>query len=117
MRPSDVVAERFEIERLASSGGMGAVYRAHDRIRGETVAVKTLYRQSLEDMERFAREAEVLAALEHPGIVRHIAHGRSEGGELYLVMEWLDGEDLAVRLSGKPMTPEECLALVAKAAD
>src|SRR5260221_6951941 len=98
MRPRDVIADRFEIERLASSGGMGAVFRAYDLRRDEIVAVKTLYRQSAEDVERFVREAEVLAALPHRGIVRHIAHGRSAEGELYLVMEWLDSRDPTARL-------------------
>jgi eukaryotic-like serine/threonine-protein kinase len=116
VRPGDVIAERFEIERLGVSGGMGAVYRAHDRQHGETVAVKTLYRKRAEDVERFVREAEVLAALSHPGIVRYIAHGSSAEGELYLAMEWLDGEDLAARLLRGPLPAGESLALAAEVA-
>ena len=46
---------------------------------------------------RFAREAEVLSELHHPGIVRYVAHGRTEPGRPFLAMEWLDGEDLAAR--------------------
>jgi hypothetical protein len=117
MRPSEIIADRFEIRHLASSGGMGAVYRAYDRERGEDVAVKTLFRQGLDDTERFAREAEVLAALKHPGIVGHIAHGRTVEGEPYLVMEWLEGEDLSAHLARRALTVEESLALVAQAAD
>jgi tetratricopeptide (TPR) repeat protein len=117
MRPGDVLADRFEIERLAVSGGMGAVFRARDRQRGEAVAVKTLYRKSPEDTERFVREAELLAALSHPGIVRHIAHGKSPEDELYLVMEWLDGEDLAARLKRTgALSVEESLAVAGEVA-
>jgi tRNA A-37 threonylcarbamoyl transferase component Bud32 len=117
MRPSEIIADRFEIRHLASSGGMGAVYRAYDRVLAKDVAVKTLFRQSLDETERFAREAEVLAALEHPGIVGHIAHGRTSEGELYLVMEWLEGEDLAACLERRALSVDESLAIAAQAAD
>ena len=73
MKPGDVIAERFEIERLAGSGGMGAVYRARDRATGGPAAVKVLWARFLEQpehAERFTREARVLMELDHPGIVR-----------------------------------------------
>ena len=55
------------------------------------------------DAARFQREANVLATLRHPGIVRYVAHGRAESGEPYLAMEWLEGEDLAERLARGPL--------------
>ena len=69
LKAGDVLSERFVIERLAGSGGMGAVYRALDRITGEAVALKVARRGPHE--ERFAREARVLAELVHPAIVRY----------------------------------------------
>src|SRR5688572_25289977 len=99
MRPAQVIAERFEIERLAGSGGMGAVYRALDRVEGGVVALKVLHGTGEEHADRFVREARALAELRHPGIVKYVAHGRTPQGELYLAMEWLDGEDLSKRLA------------------
>ncbi len=117
MRLADVVAERFELLSLAGAGGMGAVYRARDLVAGRDVAVKTLLAKSPEAMARFAREAAALAALEHPAIVRYVAHGATPAGDLFLAMEWLEGEDLAARLLRGPLSAEEGLALVARAAE
>jgi serine/threonine protein kinase/tetratricopeptide (TPR) repeat protein len=90
--PGEVIARRFEIERQIGAGGMGTVYRARDLdAGGRLVAVKRLDIKSKNDQERFLREAAVLAELRHPGIVRYIAHGKTEGGENYIAMEWLDG--------------------------
>lgn len=96
--PADsVVANRFVIERVAGSGGMGTVFRARDQHTGLPVALKILTPK--QESERFAREAQVLAELHHPNIVSYIAHGQTPDGRLYLAMEWLDGEDLAQRLA------------------
>ncbi|HKE17122.1 MAG TPA: protein kinase, partial [Kofleriaceae bacterium] len=91
----DVLDGRFELERSAAIGGMGVVYQGVDRETGRPVAVKTV--RAGGGAERFEREVEILAALRHPGIVAYLAHGRV-ADELYLVMEWLEGEDLAARL-------------------
>jgi eukaryotic-like serine/threonine-protein kinase len=111
MKPGDVIADRFELGRLAGSGGMGCVYRALDRASGATVAVKVLTGNAERHSERFAREAKVLEQLRHPSIVRHVAHGTTEEGELFLVMEWLDGEDLGARLERGALSVAETLAL------
>ncbi|MCL4223230.1 MAG: protein kinase [Myxococcales bacterium] len=95
---AQVIADRFEIERLAESGGMGSVYLARDRLTGEPVAVKLLARANERWAERFRREALALAELTHPSIVRYVAHGVSAANEPWLAMEWLDGEPLSVRL-------------------
>ena len=80
MRPGDVIADRFELTRLAASGGMGSVYLARDLRTGEAVAVKTIRGcEEAHQAARFEREAHLLAQLEHPAIVRYVAHGRSEG--------------------------------------
>ena len=62
-------------------------------------------------MARFAREVAVLADLEHPGIVRYLAHGDAAPDAPFLAMEWLDGEDLAQRLRRLPPTMAESLAV------
>jgi tetratricopeptide (TPR) repeat protein len=116
MQVGDVVAGRFEIEARIGSGGMGEVHRALDRASGERVALKSLAARG-GDAERFLREAQILADLRHPGIVRHIAHGDSGGGALYLAMEWLDGEDLATRLARAPLAVAESLTLLRRATE
>src|SRR5262249_46480779 len=100
---------------LAQSGGMGAVFRARDRTTGEAVAGKLLHEAG--DAQRFLREAALLTELRHPPIVRHVAHGRTAAGDLYLAMEWLDGEDLAHRLARGALAPDEAIALVRRIAD
>ncbi|HEX4517798.1 MAG TPA: serine/threonine-protein kinase, partial [Polyangiaceae bacterium] len=104
-----VVGERFELVREAGAGGMGVVWEARDRASGERVAVKVLGDRAHD--ERFLREAEVLAALEHDAIVKYIAHDRG-----WLAMEWLDGEDLGQRLERGAMSIDECTALASRVA-
>ncbi len=116
MQVGDVIAGRFEIEELIGSGGMGDVHRAIDRTSGERVALKSL-RTHGGVAERFLRESEILAELSHPAIVRHIAHGQSQRGELYLAMEWLEGEDLGKRLARKTLTVGESLTLIVRVAE
>jgi tetratricopeptide (TPR) repeat protein len=100
----DVIAGRFEVERAIGSGGMGTVYLARDRHTGERVAAKTLRSTSEDRRKRFAMEAEALHKLSHPRIVRYVAHGQTTAGELYLAMEWVDGETLSVRLKRGAMS-------------
>ncbi|WP_437964413.1 protein kinase [Sorangium sp. So ce260] len=116
MRASDVVEGRFEIERLAGSGGMGDVYRARDRLSGEAVALKVLQGASARDLRRFAREAEALVTLRVPGVVQYVAHGITGAGQPYLAMEWLEGVTLEERLAEAPLTLAEGVTLAARAA-
>ena len=94
MRPGDVVGGRFRIERLSGTGGMGKVWRATEKSTDLPVAVKTLEGGSSVRAERFAREAQILAELRHPGIVRYYAHGTTDEGKAWIAMEWLNGLDL-----------------------
>jgi len=116
VQAGDVIAERFELNTLAQAGGMGSVYRATDRSTGEAVAVKVLRSPRGNHEQRFLREASLLADLHHTAIVRHIGHGRTAAGELYLAMEWLDGEDLGHRLARGPMSPEQAVTLLGRIA-
>ncbi len=90
---------------------MGAVYRAWDQQTGAMVALKILHGQGGDNVERFARETRLLSELNHPGIVRYIAHGTTENGEPYLAMEWLDGEGLDERLTRGVLAVEEAIVL------
>lgn len=111
--PGTLFADRFCVEQIAGSGGMGTVYRALDQHTGQRVALKILNRSgSLLESERFLREASLLAELRHPGIVAYAAHGQDAQGTLYLAMEWLDGEDLAARLQHGPLSIADAIALL-----
>jgi len=112
--PSPALLERYEILSILGHGGMGVVYRARDRASGEVVAVKVLLESRASAVERFAREAAVLSGLDHPGIVRYGAHGVTDAGEPYLVMEWLDGESLSGRLGRGTLTVDETLTLATR---
>jgi len=112
-----VVAGRFELLAEAGSGGMGAVYRARDLTDGATVAVKILTGREVREAVRFEQEASILSGLAHPAIVRYLTSGIAESGERFIAMEWLDGEDLAMRLDRKPVTVAEAVAVARRAAE
>lgn len=116
MLANTVIAERFVALRPAGSGGMGAIFYGTDRRTERAVAVKVLADGAV-DRERFLREAHLLSQLEHPAIVRYVAHGETEGGEPYLVMEWLEGRDLSARLAEQPLGMAAGLELARRVAD
>ncbi len=96
---------------------MGTVYRALDTHTDQTVAVKLLQASgNPKDAERFAREAQLLFELRHPGIVEYIAHGVTGDGQPYLAMEWLVGEDLARRLARGALSLPDSLTLLRRTA-
>jgi tetratricopeptide (TPR) repeat protein len=117
MQQGDVVADQFELERIAGRGGMGEVWRARDRLRDAPVALKLLTGTTESGRARFLRESVVLSELRHPGIVRYVAHGVTPSEELYLAMEWLDGEDLSKRLEHGPLTIDDTVALLKAVAE
>ena len=80
MSSEERLDDRFELEARIGSGGMGEVFRARDPVTGEVVAVKILPGSQGPLAERFTREIEVLAGLDHPGIVRYISHGVTPAG-------------------------------------
>ncbi len=118
LAPGTLVGQRFAIERIAGSGGMGTVFRARDYTSGEWVALKVMHQLGTapRDEHRFLREVQVLAELRHPGIVSYVAHGQTERGQPYLAMQWLDGEDLGQRLRRSGLSLFESLGLVQKVA-
>ncbi|WP_437640990.1 serine/threonine-protein kinase [Sorangium sp. So ce854] len=117
MQSGEVVDGRFEIEEHAASGATARVYRARDRRSGERVALKLLQTAATPALSALAREALALATLQLPGTARHVAHGATPGGRLYLATEWLAGETLSERLDRAPLTIAESLTLAARVAD
>lgn len=91
----------YEVLALVGAGGMGEVYRARDSRLGRDVAIKALPAALAKDTERlarFEREARLLASLNHPNIAS--IHGLEvAGGQRYLVLEYVEGQTLAQRLS------------------
>ncbi len=109
----------YEILSALGAGGMGEVYRARDTKLGRDVALKVLPERFASDpdrMARFTREAQTLAALNHPNIA-HI-HGLEESdGVRALIMELVGGEDLARRLVRGPIPLDEALPIAGQIAE
>lgn len=101
----------YVLERKVGEGGMGVVYLGRDPATGARAAIKLLERGDDKARTRFAHEAEVLRGLRHDRIVRYLDHGTTAEGYDYLVMEWLDGTDLAQRLDAGPLTVEDAVRI------
>ena len=100
----------YRLTRLLGQGGMGAVYEGHHTGAGKRVAVKIMHRELLAYPElaaRFRREAKVTGELAHPHIVNVFGFGATPAGQPYIVMEFLDGEDLQTRLERVGALPFE----------
>ena len=92
------VADRFQLTRCLGVGAMGLVYEAEHLHLRKSFALKMVrkeYGQSSEFAKRFEREAMSLSKLDHPNCVKITDYGRTEGGELFMVTEFLDGVSLA----------------------
>ncbi len=115
---------RYRIERELGRGTMGVVYQARDSTLGRTVALKTFStmsaiapheREAFE--QRFLSEARISATLDDPGVVAVYDVGRDfETGLLYMALEYVHGETLAVALSRGPMPWVEAARIISKVA-
>jgi serine/threonine-protein kinase len=109
----------YEILAAIGAGGMGEVYRARDLKLNRDVALKVLpasVGQDPDRLARFRREAQVLAALNHPNIA-HV-HGFEDSGDTHaLVMELVPGPTLAERLAGGPLSLADALPIAKQIAD
>jgi serine/threonine protein kinase len=107
---------RYEIKSELGRGGMAAVYLAFDPRFKREVAVKVLPPQLLADpvyRARFEREAQTIAALEHPAIVPVYDYGE-EDGQLYLVMRYMPGGSLSEKLNKGTLLPGEVVHIIAR---
>jgi len=113
--PNLVLAGRYRLEKRLGAGGMGAIWRAEHLVLRAPVAVKLLERESLPDEDtiaRFMREAQAAAALRSPHVVQILDYG-VDGRWPFIVMELLEGENLAQRLKRmKRLSPEATLRIL-----
>ena len=104
MEAGDRIASRYRLIERIGEGGMGEVWRAEQVKLGRAVAVKLIRRagEQAGARERFAREAELAAKIDHRNVAGIIEYGETDEGNQYLVMPLLRGETLASRLRRAP---------------
>jgi len=110
----------FRIEKELGRGGAGVVYLAHDTKLDRSVAIKSLPAELMENPKartRFAREARVLASLNHPNIATIYEELNVAEGFNYLVLEYVSGQTLAERISGTNLKPQEALSIAQQIAE
>jgi serine/threonine-protein kinase len=104
-----VFGGRYEVLSLIGRGGMGAVYRARDRVLGDKVALKVMKTElsaKPEMIRRFGSEMGLVRKVRHPNVCRIFGSGH-ESGRLWVCMELLEGEDLRTIIRRKPLDPEQ----------
>jgi len=113
--PPRVLADRYELQELIGRGGMAEVHRAVDRELGRTVAVKLLPSEFRGDAEyggRLRDEARAAAVIDHPHVVAVHDVGSSGGGEVFVVMELVEGRTLRDELRDRGRLPADEAASV-----
>jgi serine/threonine-protein kinase len=120
LEPGTTIGDRYVVERLIGKGGMGIVVKARHEELGQTFAIKVLREGILESGEaqaRFLREARALARFQSEHVVRVTDIGRLTSGTPYMVMEYLEGTDLAsLTARGASLPMEEAVDYVVQAA-
>ncbi|NIV46759.1 MAG: protein kinase, partial [Gammaproteobacteria bacterium] len=112
LQPDHAIAHYRIVEKIGE-GGMGEVYRAEDTKLGRSVAIKVLPEAFVQDQDRlarFAREAQLLASLNHPNIAAIYGLEETEGATA-LALELVEGETLAERIQRGPLPVEDTLAV------
>ncbi|HZC30946.1 MAG TPA: protein kinase, partial [Gaiellaceae bacterium] len=116
----DVFADRYELEELIASGGMSRIFKARDTALERHVALKVLHPRFGNDdeyVQRFRREARIVAQLSHPHIVTVIDRGESDGHQ-FIVFELVEGETLKEMLDRTgPLPARRALELALQIAD
>jgi serine/threonine protein kinase len=111
---------RYRVERLLGQGGFGVVYLAHDNQLSRHVAVKVphVHRVSCSnDVQSYLAEARILAGLDHPHIVPVYDAGSDDEFAFYIVSKYIDGADLAVRMSQSRPDFQDTARIAASVAD
>ena len=115
-----MVDNKYRVDAIVGQGGMGAVFRAWDVRLERDVAIKVVRSDLLADpdsRERFRRESQILARLQHPSIVTVFDYGTLSDGAAFLVMEFVPGEDLRHRLKReRRLAPDQVCELLANIA-
>jgi serine/threonine protein kinase len=106
VNPGEILAEKYQVERALGQGGMGIVVAARHLELDQTVAIKFLIRDAPPNaLERFMREAKAAALVKSEHVCRVYDVGRLASGEPYIVMEYLEGSDLADKLEAEGPQP------------
>ncbi len=116
---------QYHFEKLLGRGGMGAVYKAVQASLDRAVAIKVLPGDLVSDgsddaqfAERFKNEARTMAKMSHPSIVNVFDFGETQSGLLYIVMEFIDGTDVAQMIASQGKLPEDyALSITAHVCD
>lgn len=119
LAPAAVLNNRYRIVKLLGKGGFGAVYRAWDLHLNKACAVKENLDTTPEAQKQFTREAEILANLHHQNLPRVTDHFLNPGQGQYLVMDYIEGEDLetTLRLSGGTISETRLLPIIEQVND
>ena len=119
IEPGDLVAEKYRVERVLGAGGMGVVFMARHIHLDDVVALKVLSPDLLDSEQavvRFRREAQAAAKLKNENVVRVFDVGVHRGSLPYLVMEYLEGGDLAQMIrGGGPLSVEQAADVLIQA--
>ncbi len=114
---------QYQFESLLGRGGMGAVYKAVQVSLDRAVAIKVLPGDLIDDVdaqfaERFKNEARTMAKMNHPAIVNVYDFGETQTGLLFIVMEFIDGTDVAKMIASQgKLPPDYALAITAHVCD
>jgi len=112
LAPGDAIGS-YRVDRKLAEGGMGVVYEAHHRFLARAVAIKVAHDLGGDDAgrlrRRFLREAQLLAALDHPGVVRVHDFGQLADGRPWMAMDLLDGETIAEILDRELVVPRRAV--------
>ncbi|MGA9192222.1 MAG: serine/threonine-protein kinase, partial [Anaerolineales bacterium] len=108
LETGSILHDRYRIDGTLGKGGMGAVFLAFDQTLQIKVALKENLNLNPESERQFHREASLLASLRHPNLPRVTDHFILEGRQ-YLVMDYIEGEDLHARVRRQPPTPRDVL--------
>ena len=106
LKPGETLHDRYHIDSILGQGGMGAVYVAKDKSLNVQVAVKENLFTTKEYARQFEREARILASLRHPNLPRVTDHFVIPGQGQYLVMDFIEGQDLRERIEDKGVISE-----------
>lgn len=110
-----MIGERYRLESILGTGGMGTVYLAEHVLMEKKVALKVLHPTLAvvgSVMERFQHEAVALARIEHPNVVTATDFGKLPNGAYYLALQYVDGNDLAQLLAREgALAPERCAGI------
>jgi serine/threonine protein kinase len=109
---NSLLYNRYRIDGVIAQGGMGAIYQATDQSLGVQVAVKENLFTSEESSRQFRREATMLAGLRQPNLPRVTDHFVIPNQGQYLVMDYIDGDDLRQRLQKDKKIPEGQVLLI-----